>query len=126
MVESKEIARPGAATPGRAGEQNNFQSISFQSPQGHFTPAGVQIQGILLPGRENAIPLRDLVSLTGLDARTVRVMIQAERLAGALILSDNKRGYFLPGDDEERREFVRSMRHRAEAILRAAEAVERG
>jgi hypothetical protein len=70
--------------------------------------------------------MRDLVSLTGLDARTVRVMIQAERLAGAPILSDNKRGYFLPGDDEERREFVRSMRHRAEAILRAAEAVERG
>jgi biotin operon repressor len=75
-------------------------------------------------GQENAIPLRDLVTLTGLDARTVRVMIQNERLRGAPILSDNSRGYFLPGCEAERLRFVRSMEHRAGEILRAARAVE--
>jgi hypothetical protein len=125
MIGTNENARPEAATSERAMGKNACQSNSIQ-PQFDCTSTALRVQELLCPGQENAILMRDLVSLTGLDARTVRVMIQAERLAGAPILSDNKRGYFLPGDDEERREFVRSMRHRAEAILRAAEAVERG
>lgn len=50
-------------------------------------------------------------------------MIAAERLHGVPVLSDNSSGYFLPGDEIERAQFVRSMRHRAGEILRVADAV---
>ena len=52
-------------------------------------------------------------------------MIQAERLRGIPILADNKSGYYLPSNDEEKAAFVRSMRHRADEIHKAAEAVEK-
>ena len=52
-------------------------------------------------------------------------MIQAEQLRGIPILSNNQDGYFLPGDEAERADFVRSMRHRADEIHRVAEAVEK-
>nr|DAM38765.1 MAG TPA: Late embryogenesis abundant protein [Caudoviricetes sp.] len=52
-------------------------------------------------------------------------MISAERRAGAAILSDNVTGYYLPANKEEKARFVRSMRHRAQEILSAADAVER-
>ena len=52
-------------------------------------------------------------------------MIAAERLAGVPILSDNSTGYYLPGDDAEKVQFIRSMKHRAQEIERAAEAIEK-
>lgn len=73
-----------------------------------------------------AVSLRDLVKSTGIEERKLRRMIAAERLKGAPILSDNKRGYYLPESDEEKARFCRSMRHRAIEILRAARAVEKG
>lgn len=63
--------------------------------------------------------------MTNLDGRTVRAMIATERLTGVPILSDNSSGYYLPGDDAEKVRFIRSMRHRAREIERAAEAIER-
>lgn len=84
------------------------------------------ISQYLLAGAGRGLHLRDLVKLTGRTEREVRQMIQAERLRGIPILSDNQSGYFLPGDEAERAAFVRSMRHRADEIHRAAEAVEKG
>lgn len=83
------------------------------------------IAALLNPGQAHAVTLRDLESMTGLDGRTVRRMIAAERRAGAAILSDNESGYYLPASEEEKARFVRSMRHRAGEIMRAADAVER-
>ena len=85
-----------------------------------------EISQFLLAGAGQGLHLRDLVKLTGRTEREVRQMIQAERLRGIPILSDNQSGYFLPGDEAERAAFVRSMRHRADEIHRAAEAVEKG
>lgn len=85
----------------------------------------MKITDLLSHGQANAVPLRDLVGITGLDGRTVRTMISAERRAGAAILSDNVTGYYLPANEEEKARFVRSMRHRAKEILCAADAVER-
>lgn len=70
------------------------------------------------------LPLRELVKITGYDERKVRQMIATERRAGAPILSDNQRGYYLPTSDDETRRFCRSMRHRAIEILKTARAVE--
>lgn len=85
----------------------------------------MKIADLLRYGQANAVPLRDLAGITGLDGRTVRAMISAERRAGAAILSNNQTGYYLPANVEEKARFVRSMRHRAKEILCAADAVER-
>ena len=77
-------------------------------------------------GQGNAVPLRQLVAITGLDNRSVRKQIAEERKSGTPILSDNASGYYLPGNDMERAQFVRSMRSRAREILKAASAVEKG
>lgn len=85
----------------------------------------MRIADLLSHGQENAVPLRQLIAITGEDGRTIRGKIAAERLAGVPILSDNSTGYFLSGDKGERERFVRSMRHRAREIERAAEAIEK-
>lgn len=82
------------------------------------------IAELLGTGQSSAIPLRALVSVTGLDGRAVRRLIQAERLHGAPILSDNQTGYYLPADEAERAAFVRSMQGRAREIRRVARAIE--
>lgn len=74
-------------------------------------------------GAENAVPLQHLVKLTELPARQVRQLIQAERLQGAQILSDNEHGYYLPETQEDVEMFYRSMLHRAAEITRVATAV---
>ena len=85
----------------------------------------MKIADLLRYGQANAVPLRDLAGITGLDGRVVRAMISAERRAGAAILGNNQTGYYLPANEEEKARFIRSMRHRAKEILCAADAVER-
>lgn len=113
--------RPDAATSRRARQEK--QRTSSNSRNKHITQApGGQwgIADLLLPGRENAIPRREL------DGRTVRLMIERERREGRPILADNATGYYLPATEHERAACVRSMRHRAGEILRTAQAIEGG
>ncbi len=124
---SKNKARPGAATPGRAkGKQTIVGAAvnpAFQSTT--RSPAGQRsIADLLGVGRENAITRRDLERLTGLDGRSVRLLIERERRAGTPILADSANGYFLPASDYERAEGVRSLRHRARVIMTTARALE--
>ncbi len=95
------------------------------SADNHNTKPG-PISRFLAQGQENAVSLRQLEALTGYDGRTVRLMIQRERLKGTPILADNQSGYYLPATPEEKDRCVRSMRHRAMEILRTAEAVAAG
>lgn len=123
MAIGKKKACPSVAAPGQAAGNILEDGISLS----HFTsnPATGQfkISDLLSPGQENAVPLRHLVKLTGEDGRIIRRRIAAERLAGVPILADNQSGYFLPGTVAEVRRCVRSMRHRAKEIERAAEAI---
>ena len=114
-------ARPTVGAAGQAAENNAGRKI----PQDDYTTDAGPISRLLSHGRENAIPLRHLTAMTKLDGRTVRARITAERLAGIPILSDNSTGYYLPGDDAEKVQFIRSMKHRAQEIERAAEAIEK-
>lgn len=84
------------------------------------------IADLLLQGQENAIPLRQLKAMTGRRGRDLRKQIERERRRGIPILSDNVGGYFLPANEGEREQFVKSMRHRAGEILKSAAAIERG
>lgn len=125
MNQDKKKARPAGDAAGRAKREK--QQASGNSHPNHTTPipqAQGRISDLLLPGRENAIPRRDLEAMTGLDGRTIRLMIEQERRRGALILSDNHHGYFLSDDPAEAQQFARSMRHRAGEILRTARAIE--
>ena len=90
-----------------------------------FTTAQGAISRLLLHGQANALPRRELEALTGLDGRTVRLMIEQERRAGVPVLSNCTGGYYLPGNDQETVACVRSLRHRAGEILRTAAAIER-
>ena len=124
---TKENAPTSAATLAEAAAETTTCRASFPVFNFITTAAGRQIKvsDYLGHGRENAVPLRHLKTLMKTDGRTIRLMIQQERLAGVPILSDNSTGYFLPGNKGERERFVRSMRHRAQEIERAAEAIER-
>ena len=53
-------------------------------------------------------------------------MISRERMKGVPIVSDNANGYFIAETQTERESFYRSMRHRAQEIMKAADAVEKG
>lgn len=90
----------------------------------NFVSGQILISDYLSAGQENAVPLRHLKNITGIDGRTVRRMIFEERLAGIPILADNQTGYYLPATQEEKQRCVRSMKHRAREIERVAEAIE--
>ena len=120
-MSAKENARPTVGAAGQAAENNAGCKI----PQDDYTTGTGPISRLLSHGRENAIPLRHITAMTTLDGRAVRAMIAAERLAGVPILSDNSTGYYLPGNAAEKERFIRSMKHRAKEIKRAAEAIEK-
>ena len=83
-----------------------------------------QIFSLLQTGAENGVTLRELVAMTGMNERLVRLKIQQERKAGKLILSSNRDGYFLPECPEDVRRFARSMSRRAAEIAGVARAAE--
>ncbi len=127
MRKDKEKARQDAATSKRAkGESHWASGNPYQ--KSNTERGGGQAGGIaalLLAGSGNGLHLQDLVRLTGLTEREVRLQIHAERRQGVPILSDNASGYFLPGSQQEREACVRSLRHRAKEILAAARAIEK-
>lgn len=128
MRDGKIKARPGVPAPGRA-EGNKAHGGAACSPVDKSTTAAGAgqrpISDYLGVGRENAITRRDLERLTGLDGRSVRLLIERERRAGIPICSDNQNGYYLPCCKSEKDAFVASMRHRAREIERVAAAVEK-
>lgn len=84
-----------------------------------------KIADFLSHGAENGVNLHHLEKMTGLSGREVRRKIEWERRAGALIISDNRNGYFMADNPAEAQRFAQSMRGRALEIMRTAEAVER-
>lgn len=83
-----------------------------------------QISDLLRVGAESGTTLRELVAVTGLNERSVRLKIQQERKAGKLILSNSRDGYFLPENPEDVQRFARSMSRRAAEIANIARAAE--
>lgn len=122
MIDKKENARPTVGAAGQAERESHWASGNSRDDSNTWNGP---ISSLLMRGQENAIPLRQIVKLTGINGRVVRGMISEERLNGTPILSDNATGYYLPAIDEEKERFIRSMKHRAGEILRVVEAVEK-
>lgn len=121
-MSTKEKARPIAPTTGQASGNavSNFQNdctLLITGNQG-------RISDFLSRGQENSVSLTQLQQWTGLDKRVIRQRIAAERFRGVPILADNQTGYYLPATEEERKRCVRSMKHRAKEIYKAAQAIE--
>lgn len=125
-MSDKKKTRPAGDTAGRVVETGSASRADTTSNHDSTTsiPRAQAKIADLLPGRENAIPRRELERLTGLDGRTVRLMIERERREGSPILADNATGYYLPATEHERAACVRSMRHRAGEIMKSAQAIE--
>ena len=68
-------------------------------------------------GRENAVHQQDLCRRWGVNARTVRAIIEELRLGGAFIVTGQE-GYYLTDDPEEIEAYVRKKRAEAYSILR--------
>lgn len=123
MLDNKS-ARPGVAAPERANAGN---VLTDGDSHQNFTPKPTarqpKISDFLGCGQENAVSLKRLRAITGWDGRTIRLMIQRERLAGVPILADCKNGYFLAENEREKQSFVAQMFHRAAEIEKAATAV---
>lgn len=130
MSRKKEKARPAVGAAGQAAENGNVCKAAQPSIKYDIISAAgrqpFRVADLLLHGAENAIPRRDLMSMTGMSDRELRLKIEAERRQGCPILSDNVHGYFLPGDQAERDRCVRSLRRRAVEIMETAAAIERG
>lgn len=82
---TKEKALAGAGTPTKAMETAAFSGAAISCYHSNTVPETRQlkISGLLSRGAENAIPLRDLQAVTGLDGRVIRRMIEDERRADA-------------------------------------------
>ena len=120
---SKNInARPTVGAAGQAERESHWASGNSRDDSNTWNGP---ISSLLMRGQENAIPLRQIVKLTGINGRVVRGMISEERLDGTPILSDNATGYYPPASEDEKVRFIRSMKHRAKEIERAAEAIEK-
>ncbi len=118
----------GAATSAGARAERTTGQASISFTYSNTTAAHGQplIADFLGHDRESARKGWELCAALHMDSRTLRQQIERERRAGALIVSDNKNGYWLTDDPAEAQAFARSMRHRARQIVKIAQAVERG
>ena len=114
MSKVKKMAHPSAGTLEQAERESHCASGNSRNKHITQGPSGQRkVADLLSHGRENAIPRRELERLTGLDGRTVRLMIERERREGRPIVADNA----IPATEHER---AACVRHRAaEAIDRA-------
>ena len=119
IVAATERAAGTAACSGAA--------ISYQHSNTTEGDRQPKIADLLCRGQENAVPLQDLCSITGLNGRTVRRMVEQERRAGIPILSSvgGVTGYYLPANPAEVERFAKSMFSRAREIALTANAVRR-
>lgn len=125
-MNKNENTRPAGGTAERAAAEMTACRASIPMSDCNTAAADrqIKISAFLSHGQENAIPRRELEKLTGMDGRTVRLMIEQERRGGTPICTDNLTGYYLPATEEERTACVRSMRHRAGEIMKTARAIE--
>lgn len=130
MNESKNKARPGAATPRQAAGTDfagpdSHDNCTLEASENQALFAGGSLIDLIPVGAENAIPKAQLCEITGLDDRALRMLVQRERKSGAQILTTTTSGgYYLPANTQDTVRFIRSMRRRAAETLAVAAAVE--
>ena len=79
----------------------------------------------LSKGKENAVSTPMLCDMTGLDVRGLRAAVARERLAGEIILSSSRGGYYIPADRGEVEEFVKTLDGKGRSIMCALKSARR-
>lgn len=123
MQYEQEKAPVGAATPTEARKDDfavNHSISNYNTDDGK----ALHISELLQIGAENGTTLRELVAMTDMNERVVRLKIQQERKKGKLILSNSRDGYFLPERPEDVQRFARSMSRRVAEIASIARVAE--
>lgn len=83
------------------------------------------VADILTHGKENAVSAEALCNHLGVETvRELQKEIARERAAGAVILSSCQEdgGYFLPGNVQEVKDFIKTLENRGRNMLRALES----
>lgn len=108
-MKEKRKARPTVDAAGQAKWERHWAS---GNPHNNFTMEDANTSRLLLRGRKNAIPFRDLRVVTGRNGRTPRRMIVGKRRGSVPILSDNSHV-----------RAARLMCYRTSKIMRTAQAI---
>lgn len=105
-----------------------MEKAQNHTPQGAAATASLYeisdflVMDVLRTGKENAISAQELCAYLGLNSvRELQHIICRERKAGAVILSTCQEGggYFLPSNDQEVRQFIRTLENRAKNTFEA-------
>lgn len=106
--------------------QNNTPPVQGAAATAPDKTLPFVVREALHTGKENAITAQNLCTYLGFNSvRELQNEIARERKAGAVILSTCQEGggYFLPSDDREVRQFIRTLENRAKntfEVLRSA------
>lgn len=123
MNRTKKTALAEQTEGGEGCQQMAFADFGYDKYFTTSRTAPQQISDLLMHGSVNAIPLRELQRLTGLDGRIIRRKIQQERKDGFCICVNNRDGYFLADSEAEREICARSMFARAREVAQTASAI---
>ena len=75
--------------------------------------AQIGIERFLLYGAENALPVKELERLTGMQQRQITKAIQDARRRGVPVLATMyPGGYFIAATEEEKAQCIKSLQHR--------------
>ena len=81
------------------------------------------IKDFISTGEENAVSLAELCRITGLENRTLRLVIETERRNGTVICS-SVNGYFYPETVQELQAYVHQERARSRSISQGLKSAE--
>lgn len=123
MNRTKKTAPVDQTEGGEGCQQLAFSDFGYDRDFSTSQTTPQQISDLLMHGSVNAIPLRELQRLTGLDGRIIRRKIQQERKDGFCICVNNRDGYFLADSEAERETCARSMFARAREVAQTAAAI---
>lgn len=112
---------PGVGAPGMQTVLDGFEPRTLDHI--HSTTETLLISSLLNQGQRYAIKMPELMRITGLDSRTIRMRIHAERQNKVPIMSSSTHGYWLASCQAEIDSFTRSMQGRAVDILETARII---
>lgn len=126
MREERKTAPGVTSTESGKVDQAALQGATISTLEYTIVPGS--LASILLTGKVNAVPGREIKRILGLkDAREVSAIVEQERRGGVPICAscDHRNpGYYLPETQAELKEYCRSLRGRIGEINRTLEALE--
>ena len=124
MNKSKKAARDTGTVTGGDGMGTTAGQASFSYSDFITRPAFRQgACAFLGVGVCEAITAAEIATITQMEPRAIRAAFRRARLAGVPVCSGSP-GFWLAGSEHELNQCIRGLRRRADAITRAADAME--